>query len=292
MTTDRRTLNRTQVRKSRRRAGGKGKPGETQSQSRRQRQGTVLFLSYVEEQKLRFQGGSHSATLRGSFRLASSKVAGPVPRRCRWSAHVGRRAVPQRPSPATAEPDAFSELDRGPLGGGTPPITASGATAGILSGPHAHPPEPAVSGTVNRAATTPSARAADPGAPLERRAAPQPVRRPSRTASGELARTAPGVVRTNWCGGAASSARSTGLPSVRNGAPQGFLWSFSPVSLSGGVLSAVAGFLLCAGFFRRSPATRATGLRTPPQKKRKTQIDSVDTRCRRCRSAACLLSVW
>ena len=52
--------------------------GETQSQSRRQRQGTVLFLSYVEEQKLRFQGGSHP-------------------------------------------------------------------------GPHAHPPEPAVSGTVNRA---------------------------------------------------------------------------------------------------------------------------------------------
>src|SRR5450759_2825106 len=54
------------------------------------------------------------------------------------------------PSPA-AEPDAFSELDRGPLGGGAAPITASGATAGILSGPHAHPPEPAVSGTVNRA---------------------------------------------------------------------------------------------------------------------------------------------
>jgi hypothetical protein len=51
--------------------------GETQSQSRRQRQGTVLFLSYVEEQKLRFQGGSHPAALRGSFCLASSKVAGP-----------------------------------------------------------------------------------------------------------------------------------------------------------------------------------------------------------------------
>ena len=150
LTTDRRTLNRTQVRKSRRRAGGKGKPGETQSQSRRQRQGTVLFLSYVEEQKLRFQGGSHSATLRGSFRLASSKVAGP----CR----VGAGGAPTSdvgwshngPSPA-AEPDAFSELDRGPLGGGAAPITASGATAGILSGPHAHPPEPAVSGTVNRA---------------------------------------------------------------------------------------------------------------------------------------------
>src|ERR1035441_8571635 len=55
LTTDRRTLNRTQVRKSRRRAGGKGKPGETQSQSRRQRQGTVLFLSYPEEQKLRLK---------------------------------------------------------------------------------------------------------------------------------------------------------------------------------------------------------------------------------------------
>jgi hypothetical protein len=58
LTTDRRPLNRTQVRKSRRRAGGKGKPGETQSQSRRQRQGTVLFLSYVEEQNFVSRAGA------------------------------------------------------------------------------------------------------------------------------------------------------------------------------------------------------------------------------------------
>src|ERR1035437_3279420 len=38
-----------------------------------------------------------------------------------------------------------------------------------------------------------------------------------------------------------------------NGAPQGFLWSFAPVSLAGGLLSAVAGFPLCAAFVRRSP---------------------------------------
>src|SRR5450759_3792803 len=38
---------------------------------------------------------------------------------------------------------------------------------------------------------------------------------------------------------------------VANGAPQGFLWSFAPVSLAGGLLSAVAGFPLCAAFVRR-----------------------------------------
>ena len=75
--------------------------GETQSQSRRQRQDTVLFLSGIEEQKLRFQGGSHSAALRGSFRLASSKVAGP----CRVGAggaptsDVGRSHNGQAPPP-------------------------------------------------------------------------------------------------------------------------------------------------------------------------------------------------
>jgi hypothetical protein len=36
--------------------------------------------------------------------------------------------------------------------------------------------------------------------------------------------------------------RSNGLPNVRNGAPPSFLWSISPVSLAGGLLSAVAGF--------------------------------------------------
>ena len=37
-----------------------------------------------------------------------------------------------------------------------------------------------------------------------------------------------------------------------NSAPQGFLWSFAPVSLAGGLLSAVAGFPLGATFVRRS----------------------------------------
>jgi hypothetical protein len=82
---------------------------------------------------------------------------------------------------------------------------------------------------------------------------------------------------------------------------------FSPVSLSGGLLSAVAGFPLRAGFTRRcpfplsgaagsyhlastqkqhrrhTPATRVTGLRTPP-KRRKTLEESLETRCPRCRS--------
>src|ERR1035441_1852695 len=39
-----------------------------------------------------------------------------------------------------------------------------------------------------------------------------------------------------------------------NSAPQGFLWSFSPVNLAGGLLSAVAGFPLRAGFARRCPS--------------------------------------
>ena len=39
-----------------------------------------------------------------------------------------------------------------------------------------------------------------------------------------------------------------------NGAPQGFLWSFAPVNLAGGLLSAVAGFPLCAAFVRRCPS--------------------------------------
>src|ERR1019366_7460134 len=76
-------------------------------------------------------------------------------------------------------------------------------------------------------AASPCARAAG-GAPWERRAALQPLpRRRSRAASAELAHTAPPAV-ARW------------------------LWSFAPVSLAGGLLSAVAGFPLCAAFVRRS----------------------------------------
>src|ERR1019366_6392754 len=73
-----------------------------------------------------------------------------------------------------------------------------------------------------------------------------------------------------------------------NGAPQGFLWSFAPVSLAGGLLSAVAGFPLCAAFVRPlsvpaplasvprgrastqggRPATGATGFCKPSTKKK------------------------
>jgi hypothetical protein len=82
---------------------------------------------------------SGSSKVAGQFRVG----AGGAP-----TSDVGRSH--NGPSPAAAEPDAFSELDRGPLGGGAAPITASGATAGILSGPHAHPPELPVSGFGNR----------------------------------------------------------------------------------------------------------------------------------------------
>src|SRR5665647_560584 len=95
-----------------------------------------------------------------------------------------------------------------------------------------------------------------------------------------------------------------------NGAPQGFLWSFAPVSLAGGLLSAVAGFPLCAAFVRRSrfpllwrwfretlSEHRVGGrqqeqrVSTPlPPKKRKTQKESVEARCRRCRSPCVLAS--
>src|ERR1035441_697205 len=138
---------------------------------------------------------------------------------------------------------------------------------------------------------SPCARAAG-GAPWERRAALQPLpRRRSRAASAELAHTAPpAVARWLWCGDAGTSAGSTPVSTTfANGAPQGFLWSFAPVSLAGGLLSAVAGFPLCAAFVRPlsvpaplasvprgrastqggRPATGATGLHTPPPKKEK-----------------------
>ena len=129
---------------------GSPNPKADGASRRRHGQDTVLFLSCLEAQKLRFQGEDHSAALRGSFRLASAKVAGPFRVGAGGASTSDVGWSHNGPSPA-AEPDAFSELDRGPLGGGAAPITANGATAGILSGPHAHPPEPAVSGTVNRA---------------------------------------------------------------------------------------------------------------------------------------------
>jgi hypothetical protein len=94
-----------------------------------------------------------------------------------------------------------------------------------------------------------------------------------------------------------------------NGAPQGFLWSFAPVSLAGGLLSAVAGFPLCAAFVRRSPfpllwrwfretlSEHRVGGRqqeqrvsTPLPQKRNTPKESVEARCRRCRSPCVLAS--
>src|ERR1035437_1456543 len=94
-----------------------------------------------------------------------------------------------------------------------------------------------------------------------------------------------------------------------NSAPQGFLWSFAPVSLAGGLLSAVAGFPLCAAFVRRSRfpllwrwfretlSEHEVGGReqeqrvsTPSPQKRKTQKESVEARCRRCRSPCVLAS--
>jgi len=94
-----------------------------------------------------------------------------------------------------------------------------------------------------------------------------------------------------------------------NGAPQGFLWSFAPVSLAGGLLSAVAGFPLCAAFVRRSrfpllwrwfretlSEHRVGGRQqeqrvsaNPPQR-RKNWEESTKTRCRRCRSPCVLAS--
>src|ERR1035437_6421013 len=76
-----------------------------------------------------------------------------------------------------------------------------------------------------------------------------------------------------------------------NGAPQGFLWSFAPVSLASGLRCAVAGFPLWAAFVRPlsvpaplasvprgrastqggRPATGATGLHPPPPKKKNTE---------------------
>src|SRR5450759_1857861 len=94
-----------------------------------------------------------------------------------------------------------------------------------------------------------------------------------------------------------------------NSAPQGFLWSFAPVSLAGGLLSAVAGFPLCAAFVRRSrfpllwrwfretlSEHRVGGrqqeqrVSTPLPQKRKTTKESVEARCRRCRSPCVLAS--
>src|ERR1035437_1680849 len=248
------------------------------------------------------------------------KSSWPIPRRYRWSVHIGHRLVPRRPILATAEPDASAELDFGPLGGGPPPIAARVATTGMLSGRYAHHTEPAVSGTVNRAgpvtdrdtrlvsfliplnvsyksslqipAASPCARAAG-GAPWERRAALQPLpRRRSRAASAELAHTAPpAVARWLWCGDAGTSAGSTGLHNVRKQRSA----RLSLVLCSGelGGRSVVRRCRLPSVCCLRPPqpvpaplalvprdlvrtqggrpATGATGLHTPPPKKKHTE---------------------
>src|ERR1019366_7063050 len=191
------------------------------------------------------------------------KGSWPVPSRGRWSVHVGRRVVPHRPSPAPPSRTLSPNWTLDPLGGGTPPIYWSGAKAGMLSDRDVHHPELAVSGFGNRNAGVglldpppPPAPVRAPWveAPLESRAAPQPP-------PGRRAEPRP----PNWPAqrrslllvgsGVAMPVHRPAPPvstTFANSAPQGFLWSFAPVSLAGGLLSAVAGFPLCAAFVRRS----------------------------------------
>src|ERR1035438_5946760 len=159
-------------------------------------------------------------------------------------------------------------------------------------------------------ATSPSARAvggSTPGRPCGTATATGP---PSRTASAELARTAPlAVARWLWCGDAGTSAGSTGLHNVRKQRSA----RLSLVLCSGelGGRSVVRRCRLPSVCCLRPPqpvsaplalvprdlvrtqggrpATGATGLHTPPQK-RKTRKESVEARCRRCRSPCVLAS--
>jgi hypothetical protein len=90
-------------------------------------------------------------------------------------------------------------------------------------------------------------------APLECRAAPQP---PPRRRAGPRPPNWPAQRRPPLLLGTGAAMpvplqRSNGLPKARSGAPPSFLWSFSPVSLAGGLLTAVAAFPLCAAFVRR-----------------------------------------
>ena len=127
-----------------------GKTGGDPEQIEAEAPGHCLVPVLPRRAKTSFKGREPLRCAPWLLPPASSKVAGQF--------RVGAGGAPTSdvgrshngPSPAAAEPDAFSELDRGPLGGGAAPITASGATAGILSGPHAHPPELPVSGFGNR----------------------------------------------------------------------------------------------------------------------------------------------
>src|ERR1019366_2490019 len=105
------------------------------------------------------------------------------------------------------------------------------------------------------------------------------------------------------CGDGSASAGSTGLPSVRNGALQRASCALFSGELVGRSvvrrrrlptagwlhppLSGAAGSYHLAStqkqHRRHTPATRVTGLRTPP-KRRKTLEESLETRCPRCRS--------
>src|ERR1035437_3535351 len=66
-----------------------------------------------------------------------------------------------------------------------------------------------------------------------------------------------------------------------NGAPEGFLWSFAPVSLADGLRCAVAGFPLWAAFVR--PLSVPAPLASVPR-------GLVGSRCRCCRSPCVLAS--
>src|ERR1035441_5113974 len=160
-------------------------------------------------------------------------------------------------------------------------------------------------------AASPCARAAG-GAPWERRAALQPLpRRRSRAASAELARTAPlAVARWLWCGDAGTSAGSTGLHNVRKQRSARLSLVLCSAELGGRSVvrrcrlpsvcclrppqQVSAPLALVPRDLVRTqggrPATGATGLHTPPPKKRKTQKEFVEARCRRCRSPCVLAS--
>src|ERR1035437_9347238 len=87
-------------------ATGKFRPRSPDEQSKRgagnQRQDTVPFLSYAEEQKLRFQG---EKPLRSAARLlppGSRKVAGPVPLASASRQRLPRASVASNASRASA----------------------------------------------------------------------------------------------------------------------------------------------------------------------------------------------
>jgi hypothetical protein len=214
--------------------------------------------------------GPHVA--KRNVRLAAAKVAGPFQvgaggastSGVGWS-HTGQARRRRAARFRRTGPWTRSAVERHRF-------TASGATAGMLSDRDVHHPELAVSGFGNRNAgvgfldtrlvsflipcrwilrvvdrSPPPAPVLAPlverpcgavrhGTNRHRAAEPDRVRQTGPHSAARRCSSA--LVRRCRCLGS----RSNGLPNVRNGAPPSFLWSISPVSLAGGLLSAVAGF--------------------------------------------------